>query len=157
MFIRRNSGFPRTSRRGMAAVEVGLMLPWMVFSFIAVLDFGFASYSMIATQNAARVGAMWGAASSTNAQSGGTFTTKACTYALDELEYAPGMNGVSTCGGTSPVSVTATYAASGSGLAAAASMPTVTVSVTYTVTLLAIPAMMPSSLAITRSVQLPVM
>jgi Flp pilus assembly protein TadG len=151
MFIRRNSGFPRTSRRGMAAVEVGLMLPWMVFSFIAVLDFGFTSYSMIATQNAARVGAMWGAASSTNAQSGGTFTTKACTYALDELEYAPGMNGVSTCGGTSPVSVTATYSASG-----AAAMPTVTVSVTYTVTLLAIPAMMPSSLAITRSVQLPV-
>ena len=151
MLIRRISGFPRTSRRGMAAVEVGLMLPWMVFSFIAVLDFGFTSYSMIATQNAARVGAMWGAASSTNATSGGTFTTKACTYALDELEYAPGMNGVSTCGGASPVSVTATYSASG-----AAAMPTVTVSVTYTVTLLAIPAMMPSSLAITRSVELPV-
>jgi hypothetical protein len=106
---------------------------------------------MIAVQNAARVGAMWGAISSTNAQSGSTFTNKACTYALDELEYAPGMSGVSTCGGTSPVSVTATYSASG-----AAAMPTVTVRVTYTVTLLAIPAMMPSSLAITRSVQLPV-
>jgi hypothetical protein len=135
----------------MAAVEVGLMLPWMVLSFMAVLDFGCAAYSMIAVQNAARVGAMWGAASSTNAQSGGTFTTKVCTYALAELKNAPNMSGVSTCGGSSIVSVSATYSASG-----AASMPTVTVSVTYTLTLLGVPSMMPGSLAITRKVQLPV-
>jgi hypothetical protein len=121
----------------------------MVFSFIGVLDFGFSAYAMIATQNAARIGAMWGAANSINAQSGGTFTTAACNYALDELQYAP--TSVSSCGGASPVSVTATYAASG-----ADDLPTVTVAVTYTVTLLAIPGLMPGSLAITRSVQMPV-
>lgn len=150
MSTRCASVFSRGSERGQAAVEVGLLLPWMVFSFIGVMDFGYSAYAMIATQNAARIGAMWGAANSTNAQSG-SFTTEACTYALDELQYAPNMASVSTCGGTSPVSVTATYAASG-----ADGLPTVTVGVTYTVTLLAIPGVMPGSLAITRSVQMPV-
>lgn len=151
MSFRRASIFSRGWEHGQAAVEVGLLLPWMVFSFIGVLDFGCSAYAMIATQNAARIGAMWGAANSTNAQSGSTFTTEACTYALDELQYAPNMASVSTCGGTSPVSVTATYAASG-----ADALPTVTVAVTYTVTLLGIPGVMPGSLAITRSVQMPV-
>ena len=139
------------ARRGQAAVEVGLLLPWMVLSFVAVLDFGCATYAMIATQNAARVGAMWGAANSTNAQSGSTFTTAACTYALAELQYAPNMASVTNCTGSSPVTVTASYAASG-----ADQLPTVTVQVTYSLALLAIPALMPSTLAITRTVQLPV-
>ncbi|MGD1070725.1 MAG: TadE family protein [Bryobacteraceae bacterium] len=149
MSIHRASIFSR-GERGQAAVEVGLLLPWMVFSFIGVLDFGCAAYAMIATQNAARVGAMWGAAA--NATTGATFTSKACNYALGELKYAPNMASVSTCTTPSPVSVTATSTSSG-----ADGLPTVTVSVTYTVSLLSIPGLMPGSLAITRSVQMPVM
>jgi Flp pilus assembly protein TadG len=138
------------SERGSAAIEIGLLLPWMIFSFIAVIDFGFASYGLIATQNAARAAATWGASSSANAQSA-TLSTQACTYALAQLQYAPGVgSSVSTCS-ASPVSVTATYHAAGSD-----GLPTVAVKVTYTVQLMAIPLMMPGSLAINRTVELPV-
>jgi len=153
MSICRWSGLSPGSKRGNAAVEVGLLLPWIVFSFMAVLDFGCCAYGLIATQNAARAGAMWGAANSSNAGGGATLTSTACNYALAELKYAPGVSvSVTTCTGTSPIRVTAT------------DMPTtgsdgghsVKVSVTYTVALLAIPLMMPGSLAITRAVELPV-
>jgi hypothetical protein len=118
---------------------------------MAVLDFGFCAYGLIATQDAARIGAVWGSATSANAQSS-SLSTEACSYALAELRYAPNVGAsVTTCGGSSPVSVSATYAASGAG-----QLPTVSVTVTYTVTLLAIPHIMPASLAITRTVQLPV-
>jgi hypothetical protein len=144
MTVCRGSGFSFGSKRGNAAVEVGLLLPWIVFSFVAVLDFGFGAYSIIATQNAARIGAMWGAASSTNAGSG-NFNSTACSYAASALQYAP--TPVSGCGTT--LSVTTSNPTVGS-------LATVQVSVTYTVKLLAIPGIMPGSLAITRTVQLPV-
>jgi Flp pilus assembly protein TadG len=132
------------SRKGTAALEVGLMLPWLVFSFIGVLDFGFSAYSLIATQNAARAGAMWGAASSANASSP-TFQATACSYAADALKYAP----TPVTGCAAPLSVTALTSTQGS-------LPAVQVSVTYTLKLLAIPAMMPGSLQITRTAWLPV-
>jgi hypothetical protein len=138
-------------KNGTAALEVGLLLPWIVFSFVAVLDFGFSAYGLIATQNAARVGAMWGAISSANAQSS-SLSTNACSYALDELRYAPNVGtSVTTCGASQPVSVSVSYLSSG-----ADQRPCVSVSVTYRLTLLAIPGLVPSSLAITRTVQLPV-
>jgi Flp pilus assembly protein TadG len=140
------------SRRGQAAVEVGLMLPWIAIAFIAVLDFGFCIYGMIATQNAARTIAAWGTATHTNAQNIGSETTTICNYAIGALQYAPNVGtSVSTCTGSSPIRVSATYNASGSD-----SSPTLTVAVTYTVTLMAVPGISPSSLAITRQVELPV-
>jgi hypothetical protein len=121
-----------------------MMLPWFVSSFICVLDFGFCAYSMIATQNAARAAAEWGAASSSNYAaiiSGST----ACTYAAPAFKYAP--TPVTACGNN--LSVTATEP-SPSG------MPVVQVAVTYTVNLLSLPPLMPGSLAITRTVQMPI-
>jgi hypothetical protein len=132
-------------------MEVGLLLPWMVVSFIAVLDFGFCAYGLIATQDAARIGATWGSASSANAQNA-NFQSTVCTYARKALLYAPNVGtSVTSCGGTSPISVSATYAASG-----ADQLPTVTVAVTYQVNLMAVPGISPSSLSIVRSVQMPV-
>lgn len=128
------------------------MLPWLVISFLAVLDFGFCAYGLIATEDAARIGAAWGAAASANALSGTTFTNKVCTYAIGELQYAPNVGTtVTTCTGTSPIRVTATYNSSG-----ADTLPTVTVTVTYTVNLLAYPEVSQANLSIQRSVQLPV-
>lgn len=92
---------------------------------------------------------MWGAATSANASSG-SLTSTACQFALDSLQYAPGVGtSVTTCGGTSPVSVTTSTSTAGS-------LSTVQVTVTYTLNLLAIPGLMPGSLAISRTVQLPV-
>jgi hypothetical protein len=139
------------SRQGQAALEVGLLLPWLVISFMAVLDFGFCAYGLIATQNAARIGAAWGSATSANAQSS-NLSTKVCGYAIDALQYAPNVgSSVTTCAGSSPIRVSTTYNAQG-----ADNLPTLTVTVTYTVTLMAIPGISPSSLGIVRTVQSPV-
>jgi hypothetical protein len=149
--IRRGSRFSLGSRRGQSAVEVGLLFPWFVVSFIAVLDFGFCAYGLIATQSAARIGAAWGSATSANAQSG-NLSTKVCGYAYDALQYAPNVTAsASTCPAGGPIHVSTTYNAQG-----ADNLPTLSVTVTYTVTLLAVPGISPSSLTILRTVQSPV-
>jgi hypothetical protein len=137
-------------------MEVGLLLPWLVIAFMAVLDFGFCAYGLIATQSAARTIAAWGSATSANAanlNSGQSASvTKACTYAYDALQYAPNVtSSASTCPAGGPIHVSTTYNSQG-----ADNLPTLTVTVTYTVTLLAIPGISPSSLTLLRTVQSPV-
>jgi Flp pilus assembly protein TadG len=44
--------------RGQAVLEVTLMMPWIFFLFVGVLDFGFYSYQAICVENAARVAAV---------------------------------------------------------------------------------------------------
>jgi hypothetical protein len=120
---------------------------------MALLDFGFCIYGMIATQNAARTIAAWGAATHTNAQNIGSETTTICNYAIGALQYAPNVGtSVNSCTGSSPIRVTATY----NYPAGSDGSPTLTVAVTYTVTLMAVPGISPSILAITRQVELPV-
>jgi beta-lactamase class A len=118
------------------------MLPWIVFSFLAVLDFGFCAYGLIATQNAARIAATWGAANATNAAN---ISSNACSYAAPEFTYAP--TPVTACGAN--LSVTASTATVGS-------LSIVQVAVTYTLNLLPIPGIVPASLAITRTVKMAV-
>jgi hypothetical protein len=130
------------------------MLPWLVVAFVAVLDIGFGAYGLIATQNAARAAAEWGSATSTVASNitSTANTQSICNYAIAALEYAPNVGtSLSTCGGSSPITVTPTYNASGHG-----GIPTLSVSVTYTLHLLAVPGVSLSTLAITRLVELPV-
>ena len=134
------------SERGTAAVEVALLLPWIVVSFIAVLDFGFSAYALIATQNAARIAATWGSASQANSTALTTSPALTCgTYALPEFRYAP--TPVIACG--SALSATATPDSIGT-------VNTVKVAVSYTVGLIAIPGIMPNSLTITKNVYMPV-
>jgi Flp pilus assembly protein TadG len=154
--IRRGSGLSLGSRRGQAALEVGLLLPWLVISFMAVLDFGFCAYGLIATQSAAKVIAAWGSATSANASNLNNgqqaAVTKICNYAIDALQYAPNVgSSVTTCSGSSPIRVSTTYNAQG-----ADKLPTLTVTVNYTVTLLAVPGISPSSITLLRTVQSPV-
>ena len=54
----------RSNRRsGTNAIEFALLIPWYIFLFVGAIDYGFYSYGLIATQSAARVGAMYCAAS----------------------------------------------------------------------------------------------
>ena len=129
------------SERGSAALEIGLMFPGLVFTFMGALDFGFSAYSLIATENAARGAATWGAANATNAAN---ISSSACSYAAPLFKYGPTPV---TCG--SGLSVSTATPSIGS-------MQTVQVSVTYTVKLLQIPGLIPASLAITRTAQMPV-
>lgn len=137
--------------RGQAVVEVSLLIPWLVFSFVAAFNFGIFAYSMISTENAARTGAMYASQSLSVAQSS-TIVSQVCTYVLGELGDAPGVgSGVNSCT-ASPVSVTVTAHTPGS-----AGMNTVTVAVTYnTMQLIPLPGLMAGSLAITRSVEAPI-
>jgi hypothetical protein len=119
------------------------MLPWLIFTFMGILDFGFCVSSLIATENAARVVAMYGAASSSNLSN---ISNVACTYAVAELKYAP--TPVTACG--TALSVTTSSNTNFSAFTE------VKVTVTYTVNLMRIPGVMPASLAISRTVTLPV-
>jgi len=126
------------------------LLPWIVFSFVAAFNFGIFAYSLISTQSAARSAAMFASQSLAVAQSG-TIVSQVCPYVIGELGDAPGMSGVSTCTG-SPVTVTVTAQTPGSG-----NMNTVTVNVTYnTMQLIPLPGLMAGSLAIRRTVEMPI-
>ncbi len=131
-------------------VEISLLVPWLVFSFVGAFDFGIYAYALISTQNAARTAAM-ASATAAIAQNGTALSSTACSYALDELRNAPGVGAsLSTC--SSPVTVTAQYLASG-----ADQLPTVRVSVTYqTMQVIPLPGLMAGSWAITRTVEMPI-
>jgi len=132
-------------------VEVTLLVPWLVFAFVAAFNFGIFAYALVSTQNAARSAAMYASQSLTVAQSG-AIVTQVCTYVLGELGDAPGVgSGVTTCTGT-PVTVTVTARTPGAG-----NMNTVQVSVTYnTMQLIPLPGLMAGSLSITRMVEMPI-
>src|SRR5581483_2654975 len=76
----------RRRQSGHAIVEVAFLCPWILFLFAGTFDVGFCAYSLIATQNAARVAAQYASQGPTTAvdQSG------TCTWALAELNTLPG-------------------------------------------------------------------
>lgn len=140
----------RNRRCGQAVIEVTLLVPWIVFSFVAAFNFGIFAYALISTQNAARSAAMYASQSLAVAQ-GGSIVTQVCPYVLGELGDAPGMSGVATCT-SAPVTVTVTARTPGAG-----NMNTVQVSVTYnTMQLIPLPGLMAGSLSITRMVEMPI-
>lgn len=137
----------RNNRRGANAIEFALLCPWYIFLFVGALDFGFYSYALIATQNAARVGALYCAASSTSAAD----STTSCGYALDQLRGMPNVGaGLTTCA-ASPVVVTATLITGPDG----ANATSVTVAYT-TPQLIPMPGLIPGQLTISRTVQMKV-
>ena len=72
-------------RRGHAVVETALMVPWIFFLFIGVLDFGFYVYASIATANAARAAAL----RTSTSKSAADDDALACLHALGELSMMP--------------------------------------------------------------------
>jgi len=127
-----------------------LLVPWLVFAFVAAFNFGIFAYALISTQNAARAAAMYASQSLAVAQSG-TIVSQICPYVLGELGDAPGMSGVATCTST-PVTATVTPRTPGAG-----HLNTVQVSVTNnTMQLIPLPGLMAGSLVITRTVEIPI-
>jgi Flp pilus assembly protein TadG len=55
---------PASRRSGNSIIEVTFMMPWLLFLFVGVFDFGFYAYALIATQNAARAVAVHNSISS---------------------------------------------------------------------------------------------
>jgi Flp pilus assembly protein TadG len=50
---------PRGFRRGVAAVELAILLPLLVFLFLIAVDFGRIFYFSVTISNCARNGALW--------------------------------------------------------------------------------------------------
>lgn len=145
---------PRDKRRsGNNVIEFSLLVPWYVFLFIGVFDFGFFSYSLIAVQSAARVGAEYASYSTTTEAD----STTACTYALGQLQDLPnlGSGGACTANSTTvsssaPLAVQASAVMSGPD-----TLPAASVTVTYlTPQLIPIPGLLPGQLTITRTVKM---
>ncbi len=136
----------RRARGGHAAVEIALMAPWIFFLFIGVLDFGFYAYAAIATQNAARVGAMYTSSSSTLAAD----RDGACQYILEELRWLPNVKSAVTVCTALPVNVTAELVDPGVDGA-----PASRVAVTYeTIPMIPIPGLMTGRLTLTRAAEM---
>ncbi len=49
---------PARRSSGNSIIELTFMMPWLLFLFVGVFDFGFYAYALIATQNAARAAAV---------------------------------------------------------------------------------------------------
>jgi hypothetical protein len=93
-------------RRGSAAVEVALMMPWLAFLFVGVLDFGFYAYEAISVENAVRAAAVYNTISGVVDQPG------ACFFLLQELKTLPNIAPIvntSSCD-VAPLEVSATPA-----------------------------------------------
>lgn len=136
----------RGRNSGHAVVEVALMAPWIFFLFVGVLDFGFYAYSAIATQNAARVGAMYTSSSSTLASD----AAGACPYVLEELRMLPNVRNSLTNCTSLPVIVTAQRIDPGVDGAPASRL-----AVTYqTIPMIPIPGLMAMNFRFTRVVEM---
>lgn len=96
----------KRSKSGNAILELALLLPWFIFLFTGIFDFGFYAYALIGTENAVRVAVMHSAANS------GTASDQAGACAL----VSAGLTGLPNVGptysgscNTDPITVTSTY------------------------------------------------
>jgi Flp pilus assembly protein TadG len=96
----------KSRKSGNALVEFALISPWFFLLFTGVMNAGFATYGLIAVQNAARVAALHdaGNVSSASDQSG------ACALVIQQLKGLPnvGSSFSSSCN-ADPVTVTVNY------------------------------------------------
>jgi hypothetical protein len=123
-------------------VELALLSPWVMFLFIGVFDWGFYAHSLITLQAATRSAASWNANHSAPLDA-----ATACTIVTSEMQTLINMRGITTCGGGTPVSVTATQVMGPDNDVAAR------VAVTYTTPrLIPIPGLLAGQVTITRAV-----
>jgi Flp pilus assembly protein TadG len=92
----------RKGCRGGSALEMAFFLPWYIFLFVGVYDWGFYAHALISTASAARVAALYTSTDSTTKADQAT----ACTFALQELSPAPNLGSITSCGAL-PAIVTA--------------------------------------------------
>jgi Flp pilus assembly protein TadG len=127
----------RKSQRGGSALEMALMLPWYMFLFVGTFDWGYYAHSLISTESAARVAALYTSQSSSTAAN----QSVACILANEELRVATNISstGTPTCA-ASPLIVTASSVTGPDNNAASQ------VTVTYTtVSLIPIPLLLEKS------------
>jgi Flp pilus assembly protein TadG len=129
-------------------VELALLSPWIIFLFIGVLDWGFYAHAVITLENATRAAAVYASGSSTAY----TETFNLCTILVNEMGSLSNMQGVSTCGGSSPVSFSSTQLTGGSS---PDGNTAIQMSVTYTTPqMIPIPGLLASKFTLTRTLKM---
>jgi len=82
----------RKREKGSALVEAALLMPWVWFLFVGILDSGFYTYSAMATQNAVRAVAIQAG------NLGGVMTSaQMCTSARNEMGFLGNVVLMSNC------------------------------------------------------------
>jgi Flp pilus assembly protein TadG len=155
-------GFRRDrARRGNALIEFSFLVPWYIFLFVGAFDYGFFSYSLIATQNAAREGALYCSSFNSSSPCADSSNSVHCEYALDQLRMLPNVgSGLTTCGTGSTVTTSAPLAVSSATLTAGtspdgtANSATAVTVVYMTPQLIPIPGLLPGKLTINRTVKM---
>lgn len=134
-------------RGGHAIIELALLMPWVFFLFVGALDFGFYSYALISTQNAARVSALNAGFSAVNSAS----QADACYHARRELAKMPNAQSFSSSCGQAPLVVSVTPSTDAEGSQASL------VRVAYdTIPMIPIPGVLTGPSTITREVSVKV-
>jgi Flp pilus assembly protein TadG len=143
----------RRGCRGGSALELALVLPWIIFLYIGAFDWGYYAHALISTENAARIVGNWASYNTVNASD----SSGACTLAVEELRIVPNISATQTCGSGQVVNVstalvgpgqTDTNSAYGGDYAAA-------VSVTYTtLQLIPIPGLLKNQATLYRTVRM---
>lgn len=146
-------------RRGNNLIEFSLIVPWYIFLFVGALDSGFFAYSLIASQSAAREGALYCAAKGSASPCADSASSTQCGYALDQLRMMPNVgSALTTCGTGTTVTASAPVAVSTATITtnpASATYPGTAVTVVYlTPNLIPIPGMFPGQVTITRIVRM---
>lgn len=75
----------RSAQKGSQAVEFGLVLPFMILTIFAVLDFAFLAYNKAVITNASREAARRGIILTTAAWNADAIAQVACNYARNSL------------------------------------------------------------------------
>jgi hypothetical protein len=96
----------KSKQRGSSLVEFVLIAPWFFFLFTGVTQAGFATFALIAVQNAARVAALHSSANTSTASD----QAGVCALVIQELRGLPkiGSSFSSSCN-ADPVTVTVSY------------------------------------------------
>jgi len=138
-------------KRGNSIIEFAFFVPWLVFVFVGAMDWGFFAYSLIATEAAARIGALYTSTSSATV----TDATTACTYAIDQLSKMPNVGGITTCASGTAVTSSAPVGVSATSITGPDGNPAAQLSVTYlTPAFIPVPGLLPSKVTITRTFQM---
>jgi hypothetical protein len=140
------AGLKQITNRGHAVMELAFFLPYLMFAFVGVYDWGNYAWALMKTSDAARIATLYTSSSSATAAN----SRGACTYVLAEMSDAPNLSGVTSCS-ASPLTVTAAQVTGPDGNHA--SQVTVSYQTAY---LIPIPGLLPGQLTITRVVEIPV-
>ena len=139
-------------RSGNAIVEVSLLVPWIFFLFVGVLDVGFYNYALMAVGNAARVAVLQTSAAASSADN----LAAACSAAMNELQSLPNVYGKSVCAASagSVTQATPVYADAKVGPRLAPDISSI-VTITYaSVPVIPIPGIIPVQMTIVRTAEM---